>query len=240
MLALVTRPKDDAEGTATLLRQRGFDVLIEPMMTVVDLAVDLGDLPGVQGLLATSANGVRAMAKATDRRDVPVWAVGDATARMALDHGFTKVESAEGDVQSLAKLVAAKTSPKAGAFLHGAGKEVAGDLMGLLTQAGFSVRREVLYRTDAILQFNEPTRVALEKGALDVALFFSPRTAHIFTQLVKAATIEYGLSATRAVALSKAVGENLSPLPWAEISVSLKPTQESLFRTLDRDDIPSD
>ena len=50
------------------------------------------DLDGVQALIATSANGVRAFAARDPRRSLPVCAVGDATARAASDAGFADVE----------------------------------------------------------------------------------------------------------------------------------------------------
>ena len=240
MLALVTRPRDDAESTAEALRRRGYEVLVEPMMAVIAQDAALGDLTGTQGFLVTSANGARALAQATARRDLPVWAVGDSSARTARDLGFAQVESADGDVDALARLVKAATDPRAGELLHAAGTELAGDLSGLLAQAGYRVKRAALYRTEAVTAFSERALRALASGAVGIALFYSPRTAKIFTGLAEAAKIHTGLKATLALALSGQVAKNLETLPWAEILVAPKPTQEHLLRTLDRDAFPSD
>lgn len=102
---LVTRPRDDAEALAAELDQRGFPVMIQPMLEIRMLEGPPLDLDGVQALLFTSANGVRATAARTKARDLPALAVGDATARAARDEGFIQVESAHGDVESLARLV---------------------------------------------------------------------------------------------------------------------------------------
>ena len=64
---------------------------------------------------AAAANGARALARATQRRDLPVLAVGDATARAAREAGFESVTSAGGDVGDLAPLAAARCAPSAAA-----------------------------------------------------------------------------------------------------------------------------
>ena len=45
-------------------------------------------LDGVQAILATSANGVRALARRTPRRDLPLFAVGPQTAARGAEAGI--------------------------------------------------------------------------------------------------------------------------------------------------------
>ena len=240
MLALVTRPRDDAEATAALLRQRGFEVLIDPLMTVIQMPDALPDLDGVQGILATSANGVRALAQATPRRDIPLWAVGDATGRTARELGFETVDSAGGDVDKLAWRVTERVSPKAGALVHVAGTEVAGDLSGSLSRLGYRVERAVLYRTQKADGLSDQTRGALAQGAVSAALFYSPRTAQLFADLAQAAKIHDEFNRSWAFALSPAVAQKLSSLPWRRIVSAAHPTQDDLFAALDRTMIQAD
>src|ERR1700685_3327999 len=101
--ALVTRPRQEAESLAAQLAERGIDTIIEPMMTIIDRDGALPELAGVQAILCTSANGVRALARASGERGVPVFAVGDATGLAAHEAGFASVESAGGDVDDLAR-----------------------------------------------------------------------------------------------------------------------------------------
>ena len=120
-------------------------------------------LAGVQGILATSANCVRALAANLAERGLPVWAVGDATARCARDLGFTRVESASGDVDALAALVAKRVSPADGGLLHAAGTKVAGDLAGRLSPLGFDIRRAVLYEARTAKALSPALIAALEQ-----------------------------------------------------------------------------
>ena len=136
---LITRPIDDAVPLTASLKARSVEALVEPMMTIRSTEEPLPDLDGVQGLLFTSANGVRGFMTRTDRRDFTAYAVGEATGEAARRAGFTKVEVAGGDVVTLAALVIAQCKPDAGKLIHVAGTHVAGNLSEQLTIAGFVV-----------------------------------------------------------------------------------------------------
>ena len=184
--ALVTRPREDALGIAQALAARGVQVQLEPLLEIRPRQGVALPLAGVQGILATSANGVRALAANLDRRTLPLWAVGDATARCAVELGFSRVESAGGDVESLAGLVARRVDPRQGALLHAAGTAVAGDLAGRLAAHGIEVRRVVLYDALAATALSPALIALLEAACLDLALFFSPRSAATFATLAGA------------------------------------------------------
>lgn len=233
MRALVTRPREDAEGVSAELRARGLEVMVEPLLDIVPVAAPVA-LDGVQGILATSANGVRALARACPDRALPVWAVGDATARCAFELGYAAVESAGGDVVTLAALVKSRCRPEAGALLHAAGTKLAGDLSGLLAQSGFQVRRVVLYEARTATAVSDGLAAALGAQSIDLALFFSPRTAATFVRLVAEAGLAHTLSRVTALALSPAVARELSALDWAAVATAEAPTQAALLATLDR------
>jgi uroporphyrinogen-III synthase len=240
--ALVTRPRREAEPLAVRLAERGIDTVIEPMMTIVDpVGVDsvsvgrgvVPDFAGVRAILCTSANGVQALARACDERGVPVFAVGDATARAARGAGFAAVESAGGDVDDLARLVAARLRPGEGRLLHVAGSETAGDLAGRLGLAGFAVERAVLYEARAADALSPATARLIDDGAIDLALFFSPRTAAIFGRLAETANVAGGLRATTALSISSAADEALGDLPFRARLIATAPTQAALLALVD-------
>ena len=157
LTALITRPREDAKPLADALAARGIAVVIEPLLAIATLpatAPELAsDLAGVQAILFTSANGVRAFAELSSRRDIGVLAVGDATAAAARSVGFSAVESAGGDVADLARLAKRRLKPEAGPLFHGAGSAVAGDLASLLAADGFTLRRRMLYESQAASAF---------------------------------------------------------------------------------------
>src|SRR5271169_6810182 len=124
--ALVTRPREETEALVAALAAHGVDALIEPMMEVRFCGATL-DFADVQAVLCTSANGVRALARARGERGLPLLAVGDATATRARAMGFAKVESAAGNSADLVRLAAHRLRPRDGRLLHVCGKDVAGD-----------------------------------------------------------------------------------------------------------------
>jgi uroporphyrinogen-III synthase len=233
---LLTRPRRDSEDTARVLAEHNIEAVIAPLIEISDIAggpPDLEhDLDGVQALLVTSANGARALARATQRRDIPVFAVGDASAAAATQSGFVQVASADGDVAALAALVRGQLTPEDGALLHAAGSAVAGDLAGDLSAHGFTVRRAQLYRAQTADNLPAAAQNALRDGKIDAALFYSPRTAGQFAKLVMATGLEPACRNMIAVCLSPAVAEAIADLPFAEIRIAASPEQAALIAIL--------
>jgi len=233
MRLLITRPREDAEPLAALLGERGIETALEPLMSIVDSGDPDPDLSGVQAVLITSANGIRAFARRLPERGIAVCAVGDASARAARDLGFANVASASGDVEALSAMVKADRDPGAGALLHVAGTDVAGDLSGLLEAAGFEVLRAVLYEARAAGALSAETRNALKAGTLDGVLLFSPRTAALFAELVTDAGVSETCRDLIAYCLSPAAAEKAQSVAWRDVVVATEPSQEALLRALD-------
>ena len=235
MRALVTRPKEDSEGVARALAERGLDVMVEPLLDIEPVAGAIIDTDGAQGILVTSANGIRALARLHPGRDLPIWAVGDASGRAAREMGFSRVECAGGDVDSLAALVESRVDPKAGALLHAAGSVTAGDLSGWLSAKGFEVRRRVLYRAVTATRLSASLCDTLRTGGLQLSLFFSPRTARTFATLAIEAGVRDTLGTIAAYGLSANVSAELSPLPWRVLRQAAEPSQAALLAAIDDD-----
>src|SRR5262249_5942092 len=147
-------------------------------------------MDGYQAVLATSANGIRALARRTEKRDIPVYTVGPQTAEAARASGFTKVRSRESDAKALAEGVAEWVQPDKGPLLHAAGAETAGRLRQTLQARGFTVDSPVLYDAVPVAALPREAADALRSGTLDGILLFSPRSAKTFAAL----TDEAGLA----------------------------------------------
>jgi uroporphyrinogen-III synthase len=233
MWALVTRPREEAEALAAALAARGVGALVEPMMEISFRAAAI-DLAGAQAVLCTSANGVRALARASSERALPLLAVGDATAARARAEGFADVASAGGDAADLARLAAARLSPQDGRLVHVCGSTVAGDLAGALRSRGFAVERRVLYEARPAAALGAAALGALKARQIDFALFFSPRTAAVFTRLAEAAAVGRHCETITALSISTAADRPLAELRWRERQVAARPEQAALLDLLDR------
>ena len=231
---LVTRPAADAAPLVAALARTGCEAVSEPLLEIVNRPGPPVDVAGVQALLVTSANGARAFAERNAERDLLVLTVGDASAGVARELGFANVESAAGDVAALAELCRQRLDPARGELLHVAGTRVAGDLAGGLGRAGFRYRREVLYQAREASRLSEATRAALEAGALDGVLFFSPRTAESFVALASAAGATAHLALLAAFCLSAAVAAKARAVAWGRVVVAERPDQDSLLAAIAR------
>lgn len=230
---LVTRPADDAASLLAALAERGIEASLAPLLTIRFIDGAALNLTGVQALLMTSANGVRALARRSRERGLPVLAVGDATARAARELQFTDVVSAAGDVDGLAELALERLDPDGGALLHPAGSKVAGDLAGRLAEAGFDYRREVLYRAETPDALPPAAAAGLHAGSFDGVLLYSPRTGASFRRLVADAGLADSLARVSAYCLSANVAAEVASLPWARVLTAGRPEQAALLALFD-------
>ncbi len=231
--ALVTRPRAEAAALAEALIARGIEAIVEPLLDIHYRDGPAPDLAGVQAVLCTSANGVRALARLSGERNVPLLAVGEASAARAREAGFARVESAGGTVEDLARLAGERLRPDAGRLLHVAGSDVAGDLAGALRRAGFAVERAVLYEARPAPGLSAPTTRAFSGGLVDFALFYSPRTATVFVRLAEQAGIAAAMRGVTALSISAAADAALAGLEFRARQVAASPDQRGLLAALD-------
>jgi uroporphyrinogen-III synthase len=229
MRLLVTRPAEDAEELIALLRGKGHEVTGAPVMEIRPIAGARPDLSGVQAILITSRNGLRALAAATRRRDLPLLAVGPASAEAAREAGFAEVLSAGGNVAALAALVAERLRPARGMLLHVAGTVTAGDLEGLLAARGFTLCRAVLYEAAPADRLPGAALDFLRANRPGGVLLYSPRSAVLFGGLVAEAGLASALGALTAFCLSEAVAAEARGLPFGGLAVAPHPDQGALL-----------
>ena len=234
MRILVTRPEPDASHEAAALAARGHEALLAPL-----LAIEFrGDVPlqleGAQALLATSRNALRALAAHRELGEalkLPLFAVGEATARQAQELGFSDVTVGPGTGAALAKLVA-ELKPEQGPLVHLAGETLAFDLQSALQAQGFIVRQKVLYRAVPAAEFPPEALRLLRCGKLDGAILMSPRTARIFADLLARQGAVTQAKSLVCYCLSEAVAEMVAPLGFA-VRVAARPREEDVLALLD-------
>ncbi len=232
MRVLVTRPRSDAEETAARLSRLGHESLIAPLLEIRYRDGDAISLEGIQSVLVTSANGVRALVRRTAERHVPIFAVGRQSAEEARAAGFLQVHSAEGGSAALATAVAGWAEPGRGPLLHVSGNDIAGDLQGTLETTGLDVKRSVLY--DAVTAESLPgdAEEALRKGALDAVLLFSARSSASFVAGIAKAGLQQACNRLLAVAISPASAVPLASLSFRALRIAAAPNQDAMLERL--------
>ncbi len=228
--AIVTRPRADAVAFASSLAGLGIGCVIAPVLEIAvrtDPTVERF-LVDAQAVLMTSANGARALATNTARRDARILAVGDATAAAARGSGFGNVRSVDGDAAALAAQIVSAFDPAAGPLLHVCGSHVAGDVGTVLKRAGFAYRRLALYEAVAVETLPDSARGVLRDDAADGVALFSPRSAAIFVGLVDGGGMRDRLAHCDAWCLSRAVADAAEPERWRRILIASRPRVDAM------------
>jgi uroporphyrinogen-III synthase len=232
MRVLITRPEEDAKPLAEMLRQRGYETIVSPLMRI--RLCDGPEIPlnGIQAIVATSANAIRALQRRTARRDVRVFAVGTHTAEVALVAGFADVRQGSGDSHPLAIFVRKAADPASGPLLWIAGRDRTAAFAGALTARGFEVQVQVLYAAEEASALTEEAAAALSTNRIDAVLLFSPRSASVFAKVVQNQGLLNGCRRMVALCMSQAVAQKLSTLPFANILIAQQPNVASMLDLL--------
>ncbi|MAL79146.1 MAG: hypothetical protein CMN55_08550 [Sneathiella sp.] len=232
MKILITRPEPDASALADILSGRGHEPRLAPMMFIENLPNRTLDTAGAQALLITSANGARALGRLAGDKNIRCFAVGRATAEALRAEGYAHVTAAGGDVNSLRDVIIDAATPDGGRLIHVSGSEVAGDLVGMLTEQGFDCERLVLYEALPVTSLDAKITREIKAGSIPAVLFYSPRTAAIFTGIVTAAGLAPFMESMTAYCLSAAIADKISSLRWQEVKIATEPDQEKLLALL--------
>lgn len=236
MRLLVTRPEPDALKLRAALEEHGHEATVEPLLSVSFEDTDAIDLEGVQALIATSRNGLRALRSHPllgEARKLPLFAVGRATAAEARALGFETVITGAGTAAQLVAHIVSVADPAAGLLLHLAGDTLAGDLKGELELQGFRVAQPIVYRMQPAKALSEDTVEQLAMGEIDGVILMSPRTASIYAALVRKqglATVARGLLH---FCLSAAIARRLEPLGGVRSKVAETPRLEEMLALID-------
>lgn len=214
MRLLVTRPLPGGATTAMRLRALGHEVILSPLMASEAVAWTLPSrLP--PAVMLTSAFAARlAGPTAAALHSLPVFAVGAATARAAIEVGFVDVRDGGGTAQALVDSVAALGLTE---ILHLAGE----DRTPVVLPAGLLPITRTVYRARLLPLQALPL--------VDWALLYSPRSAGHFAAEADRIGIErstIGVAAISAAALA-AAGDG-----WRETALPASPTESALLAAI--------
>jgi uroporphyrinogen-III synthase len=228
MKMLVTRPEPDAQSTLARLDALGIEAIAAPLMLRQTLDASLPQPDGFTAMVLTSANAVRSLA---DRgvlehyRHLPVFAVGDRTAREATEAGFERVSSAAGAFQDLVNAMTIARVP--GPIFYPTGKHQSADLAKALAPLGVMVATSKIY--DMVAADALPDGILPQLGnQIAAVLAYSHRSAEIFANLAAGLPRE-NRSRLAMLCLSEAVAEPLLEARFSRISLADKPDEDAMM-----------
>ena len=237
MHVLITRPEPDAGALKAQIEAMGHEVSLEPLLQIEVLPIEAGALAGAQAIVATSRNGLRALAESAalaEALGLPLFAVGPGTAELARSLGFRRVVVGDGGAGGLIPLIADKTDAAKGPLVHLAGEVVACDLAAALEPRGLKVKKLTAYRALAARLLTERTAQSIAAGTLAAVVLMSPRTASIFAQLVVGAGLKAQANSLIYLCMSQNVADALRPLQPDRVAVAAEPNSAALVAALAR------
>lgn len=226
MRVVVTRPQADSERTAATLEALGHEVLVAPLMRVEPVAADLAGT--WSAIVITSANALQTIPAMADKT-LPVFAVGDRSGEAARRAGFSEVNSANGDIKDLVRLVVSRFAGAKAPLLYLAGEDRSGDLVARLATHGIAAEMKIVYRT-VTEAFPPVLAAALESGDVDAVLHFSRRSAELFVEGAQASGVAGPAEDVRHLCLSAQVAEPL--VGASRVAIAARPEEGALVALL--------
>lgn len=221
---LLTRPREESDDVAREVEAIGYRAVIEPLLSVVPVDFTPPHLSRYAGLVFTSAHAPRFFPAAV-HPDIPVYTVGDHTAQAAQAAGYHNVQSASGDLNDLEKMI----SGLPGNFLYVRGMDI--------SRPPHQVMDDVIVYQAVKTTALSPAGLAfLDEGAISYAMFFSARTAAVFTEIIRASAKEARIKGIRALCIGPGMVESLSVLPWQGIEVAATPDRHGMLALLPKID----
>jgi uroporphyrinogen-III synthase len=213
---LVLRPEPGATATVRRARERGLEAEAVPLFEVEPVEWAVPDPSDFDALLMTSANAVRHSGPGLQAlRELPVHAVGEATARAAREAGFDVATIGDWDVNRLLGSINGSLR-----LLH-----LCGEHRTVPDSARQPITAVPVYRARA----REGADIGAASGSL--ALIHSSRAGERFAELVDAQAIDRRTIIIAAIsqAAAEAAGSG-----WAAIETAASPTDDALLALAQR------
>ncbi|MGI9492361.1 MAG: uroporphyrinogen-III synthase [Geminicoccaceae bacterium] len=227
---LITRPEVDSLRLKSEIEALGFSVMIEPLLTIETVSHAWSMPEDVQLIALTSGNAVQAL---TDKaKTYPIYAVGEATAVAARAAGCRQVHIAEGNVESLSRLIVESCRIQDGSILHLSGEVIREGLAEKLVEHGFRYKRQIGYRAVAAEKLSGEVIDAWQRRMISAVLLFSPRTALILADLLVRHGLQSFVDSAAAICLSDEAAAPCKGLPWKTIRSAARPNRQALIRAL--------
>lgn len=230
---LLIRPLEDALPIAKTLELKGVESLIYPLFKARFLPIPL--LKSPQALILTSKNALRAIEEYKELKKIPLYAVGDQTARFAQDKGFSNVLSASGTHQELTELILGHAHPQKGVLWHLSGEVIRGNIVNELRSKGFEAERHIVYQIIEADNFPDALLFDIQNKKISHIMFFSPHTTAIFVNLLNKNALEKLAYEMTALCLSQEVVELARVLTWKKIWVSPQPAAQNMTGYFDEE-----
>lgn len=222
---LLTRPSEASARFAAAFAARfgaGWPIVYAPLMQTrwLEPAVDLNSFGEV---IFTSETAVRAFCKFAQPRGQRAWCVGERTAQVARDAGFSATAGQSGALV-LAEMILRDGGGRT--MLWPRGVHVAKDLAELLKTGGIDTVSAVIYQQDERPLTQDALSLLSSEQPILLPLF-SPRSAKLFAAAAAAVSAPLYIAC-----MSISVAEAAKAIPHRMCRIAAQPDSENLLDCL--------
>ena len=220
---LITRPEKAAVTDAQILRDFGYQVFIEPMLSLEELDADFEDVQSFQALIFTSANAIDVFCRRCDVRDLPVYVVGENSADAARGWGFEDVQCGAGTAEDLCRIIAQSIEDPALPLLYLCAEIQSYDVADDLEECGLDIEERIVYRSHQADSFSQDCIKKLKNKEIDGVLLYSKRTAQAFSDCVERAQLRGVLKSLKVLCISESVLKCVQNYQWGDTYIADTP-----------------
>ncbi len=248
---LITRPAEQGRDFTDALRGvlgdsfRAELFMHLPLMDIAPLSFRLTTPKDFDGVIVTSTNGLRYFAaKIREQRangdwaqgylSLPLYVVGEGTARKAREAGFENVRIAADSAEALKNyLLGLASSPalpngKKLRLLFVRGETVHADFQTILPADLFAVSGLTVYTSQPSVLPAALLKTLLTQSDFEAVAFFSARTARLFFEHAQKSNLLLNLKKPEALCISKNVLETVRSFWGHRLYVADAPNQEGM------------
>jgi uroporphyrinogen-III synthase len=233
---LVTRPEPGNEQTAKRLAQAGFEPILLPLTKIESCnGQDLTVEPGTEAIALTSPNGLRFAPESILSKfsDLPVYAVGAASARFAQDCGLQVAGVGDGGALELAALIAKKL--KVGTRIaYPCGKVRRPDFETSLRNHGFRIAALETYYTNQVSYSTEIVNQEIGDIPIDAVFLHSAKSGQAADSLLRRGAIPQITEKTWFFCFSERIADSLISVRRDRIMVVAAPTDIEMIAAAKR------
>lgn len=226
---LVTRPEPGASRTAARLEMAGFEAAVLPLTLLKALDAELPAGP-FDAVIVTSAQALE-HACLNLPPQLPVYAVGAATAASAERCGFAQIMTAGGSVASIAALVRTSAEPAA-RLLYLCGRVRRPELEAALDGAGFHVTAVETYVAVPSVYTDSELAARLGEASFDAVALMSAQAAEAFSALAECSRFGPLFTASEIVCFSERIAKVLFQDGVWKLNVTEEASEDALLDLL--------
>lgn len=241
---LITRPEPAARKTAAKLKTLGYEPVLLPLFRTIFLQSAVQFIAGeFAALVFTSRNAVAAFAADSAGcalgKNLPVYVVGDATAKAASAAGYHDIRIGTGTGHDLAHLIGRdqasgqlQINPNC-SLLYLAGAERKPDFEAALEKAEIAVTISEIYRMEKISYTTDFLKSDILSPFPKFFLLYSANAARRFVEIFLAQANVLPDVPVIAVCLSQEVAAALPEVLRANARIAIAPNEAALLESLD-------